>query len=87
MRVEQLRAQHQELKDAQLQLEQERIELGREIERGGDSGRAHAMAHDVNRRIIEDDGALPHFARASQNITAATALLQGLSEPMTLEDC
>ena len=65
MWVEQLKAQHQELEEARLQLEQERTELDREIERHGDAGRAHAMAHDVNRRIIEDDQALPHFAPAS----------------------
>ena len=44
------------------------------------------MARDVNRRIIKDDGALPHFARASQNIAAAAALLQGLPKPATPED-
>ena len=84
--VEQLKAQHQELKEARLQLEQERAELEREIERHGDGGRARAMARDVNQRIIEDDGALPHFARASQNITAIAALLCGLPEPATPED-
>ena len=44
------------------------------------------MAHDVNRRIIEDDEALPHFTRASQNIIAVVALLRGLSGPTTPED-
>jgi len=44
------------------------------------------MAHDVNWRIIEDDEALPHFARASQNIVAAAALLRGLPKPTTPED-
>ena len=44
------------------------------------------MARDVNRRIIEDDEALPHFTRASQNIAAAAALLRGLSELVTPED-
>ena len=44
------------------------------------------MARDVNRRIIEDDEALPHFTRASQNIAIAAALLCGLLEPATLED-
>ena len=62
------------------------MELEWEIERHGDGRRARAMAHDVNRRIIEDDGALPHFPRASQNIAAATALLRGFSEPATPED-
>ena len=44
------------------------------------------MARDVNRRIIEDDEALPHFIRASQNVAAAAALFQGLPEPTTPED-
>ena len=38
------------------------------------------MAHDVNWRIIVDDEALPGFARASQYITVAAALLHGLLE-------
>ena len=60
--------------------------LEREIERHGDDGRACAVAHDMNQRIIEDDEALPHFTRASQNITAMVALLQGLLGPTTPED-
>ena len=44
------------------------------------------MAHDVNRRIIENDEALPHFTWASQNIAAMVALLLGLLEPATPED-
>ena len=39
------------------------MELEREIKCHGDGGRARAVARDVNRRIIEDDEALPHFAR------------------------
>ena len=62
MQVEQLRARHQELEDASLQLEQERAELECEIERRGDGGRARAIAHDVNWRIVEDDRGLPRFA-------------------------
>ena len=86
MRVEQLKAQHREIKEARIQLEQECAELDREIVRREDGGCAHAMAHDVNRRIIADDEALPHFARASQNIAAAMALLRGLPELATPED-
>ena len=48
--------------------------------------RTHAMAHDMNRRIIEDDEALLHFTRASQNIAAVVALLCGLLGPTKLED-
>ena len=47
---------------------------------------ARAMARDVNRRIIEDDEALPHFARVSQNIAAVAALLCGLLRPAMPED-
>ena len=50
MRVEQLKARHQELEEARLQQEQERTELDQEIERQGDGGRARAMARDVNQR-------------------------------------
>ena len=44
------------------------------------------VACDMNQRIIEDDEALPHFTRASQNITATAALLRGLLEPATPKD-
>ena len=44
------------------------------------------MAYDVNWRIIEDDEALPHFTRASQNIAAMVALLWGLLGPTTIKD-
>ena len=84
--MEQLRARHQELKDARLQLEQEHAELRHEMEHHGDGGRTRAIAHDINRRIIEDDGGLPCFARASQNIAATAALLRRIPKPMTTED-
>ena len=61
------------------------MELEREIEHHRDGGHARAVARDVNRRIIEDDEALPHFTRASQNIDVVVALLRGLLEPMTHE--
>ena len=44
------------------------------------------MAHDVNRRIIADDEALPRFALMSQKIAAAPTLLHGLLEATTSED-
>ena len=44
------------------------------------------MARTVHQRILTDDGTLPHFARASQNIAAATALLHGIPEAATAED-
>ena len=65
---------------------QECAELNWEIKCRRDSGRARAMARDINRRIIADDETLPHFARASQNIAAATTLLRGLLEAAMPED-
>ena len=62
------------------------MELEREIERCGGSGRARVVARDMNQRIIEDDEALPHFTRPSQNIAVAAILLQGLLGPTTPED-
>jgi len=62
------------------------MELDREIERHGDGGRSRAVASDVNQGIIANDKTLPHFARASQNIATATALLHGLTEATTPED-
>ena len=62
------------------------MELELEIKRHKYGGRARTVAHDMNRRIIEDNEALPHFTRASQNIAAAAVLLRGLPGPATAED-
>jgi len=40
----------------------------------------------VYQRFLIDDGAHPHFTRASQNIAAAMALFHGLPEAATFED-
>ena len=63
------------------------MELDQEIKHHGDGGHAHAMARDMNWRIIEDDEALSHFTRVSQNIATVVALHRGLPGPTTLEDC
>ena len=65
---------------------QECAKLDWEIEHHGDGGRARAMACDVNRTIITDDEALPHFAWACQTIATMIALLHGLLEATTPED-
>ena len=62
------------------------MELEQEIEHHRDIGHARVVDCDMNRRIIEDDEALPHFTWASQNVTAAAALLLGLPKPATPED-
>ena len=85
VRMEQLRAQKLEIDDARQQLVREYRNIEEEIKRRGDGGRARTLARDVHRRILTDDGTLPHFARASQNIAAATALLHGLPEAATSE--
>jgi len=84
--MEQLKSQKREINEAEQQLVREYALVDREIKRHGDGGHARAVAHDVNRRIIVDDETLPHFARASQNITATMALLHGLLEAAMPED-
>jgi len=84
--MEQLRARKLEIDDAGQQLVREYQNIEEEIKHRGHGGHARASARDVHRRIITDDGTLPHFARASQNIAAATALLHGLPEATTSED-
>ena len=82
--MEQLRARQQEIDEAGQGLVREYADINREIELRKDRG--GATARTVHQRILTDDGALPHFARASQNIAAATALLHGLPEAATSED-
>ena len=84
--MEQLWARQQEIDEAVQGLVREYADINHEIERRKDGGRAHATARTIHQRILTDDGTLPHFARASQNITAATALLHGLLEATTSED-
>jgi len=84
--MEQLRARKLEIDDAGQQLVREYRNIEEEIKRRGDGGHARTSARDVHRRILTDDGTLPHFARASQNIAAATALLHSLPEAATSED-
>ena len=86
VRMEQLRAQKLEIDDAGQGLIWEYAEINREIERCGNGGRARATARNIHQRIITNDGTLPHFARASQNIAATTALLHGLPDATTPED-
>ena len=86
VRMEQLRARKLEIDDAGQQLVREYRKIDEEIKRRGDGGHARATARDVHQRILTDDGTLPHFARASQNITATTALLHVLPEAATSED-
>ena len=86
LRMEQLRARQQEIDEAGQGLAREYADINREIERRKDGGHARATARTVHQRILTDDGALPHFARASQNIAAATTLLHGFSEAVTSED-
>ena len=86
VRMEQLRAQKLEIDEAGQGLVREYADINREIERRKDGGRTRTTARTVHQRILTDDGALPHFARASQNIATATALLHGLPEATMSED-
>jgi len=64
----------------------EYADINREIERHENGGRACATARTVHQRILTDDRTLPHFARASQNVTATTALLHGIPKAVMSED-
>ena len=86
VRIEQLRAQKLEIDEARQHLAREYREVDEEIKRRGDGGHARTTARNVHQRIVTDDGALPHFARASQNIAATMALLHGLIEAATPKD-
>jgi len=84
--MEQLRARQQEIDEAGQGLAREYADINHEIKRREIGGHARATACTVHQRILTDDGTLPHFARASQNIAAATALLHGLPEATMAKD-
>jgi hypothetical protein len=71
--MEQLRARKLEIDDAGQQLVREYRKIDEEIKRRGDGAHTRAAARNVHQRILTDDGTLPHFARASQNIAAVTS--------------
>jgi len=75
-----------ELEESQLQLEQERAALEQELGRRAGRGRARAHAGEVNCKIVEDRQGSPVFARASQNVATAAALLKALPAAMTPEE-
>jgi hypothetical protein len=85
VRLEQLRERQKELEEACLQLEQEHAKLEREIGRRGGGGRARANARTSTGGSSMTTRDPPLFALASQNIAAAAALLEGLSEPTSPE--
>ena len=59
--------------------------LERELARHADGGLARMRAEEVNREIAEERQRSSAFARASQNIAAAVALLDGLPAVATPE--
>ena len=85
-KMEQLKARKLEIDDTGQQLVREYRKIDEEIKHHGDGGHARATARNIHQRILTDDGTLPHFTRASQNITATTALFHGLLEAATSED-
>jgi len=84
--MEQLRARKLEIDEAGQGLVREYADINREIERRENGGLTRATARTIHQRILTDDGTLPHFARASQNIAAVMALLHSLPEATTSED-
>jgi hypothetical protein len=62
-------------------------QLEQELGSRNDGSAARHRAHDVRRRICDDDGGdgPPLFTRASQNVAAMAILLLSMLEPLTLE--
>jgi hypothetical protein len=85
--LEQLRELETKLKEEQQQLVPLCAVLEQELRNRNDGGTARRRAHDVHRRMCDDDGDdhPPLFSRASQNITAVTILLRTMPEPSTPE--
>ena len=79
-------ARQKELEEAQTALEQEHAALERKVRRCTDGGRTRVHASKVNHKIMEDRQGSPVFARASQNIAAAAALLEALPAAATPEE-
>jgi hypothetical protein len=86
-------AQLEQIQELQAMLDEEReslrllqLTLERERTTRARGGGARERAHDVNRRIIEDQaGEPPVFNRASQNVAAAAIILHNMPEPSTPE--
>jgi len=70
----------------QLQVEQERTALDRELGRRASGRATHACANEVNRKIIEDEQTSLVFARSSQNVATAAARLEALPMPTMPEE-
>ena len=85
--LEQLRELQAKVDQDRLLLQQLRDTLEQEQQCHGDGGGARQRAHDVHRRISNDEASEqpPIFNRASQNIAAAAMLVRAMPEPSTTE--
>jgi hypothetical protein len=85
--LEQLRELEAKIDEDRQQLVHLQATLEQERSGRGDDGAARCRAHDVYRRINDDEGGNqpPAFARASQNIAAMAILLRTMPEPSTAE--
>ena len=85
--LEQLRELQAKVDQDRLLLQQLRDTLEQEQQGRGDGGGARQRAHDVHRRINNDEGSEqpPIFNRASQNVVAAAMLVRAMPEPSTTE--
>jgi hypothetical protein len=82
MQLEQIRELQDRLDEEQENLHLLQQTLERERAAHAHGGRARERARDVNRLIDEDRVVDPSvFARASQNVIAATMLLRNMPEP------
>jgi hypothetical protein len=85
--LEQLWELERKLKEEEHRLAQLCAALKQELRSRNDGSAARRRAHDVHRRICDDDSGdhPPLFTRASQNVATAVILLQTMPEPSTLE--
>jgi hypothetical protein len=80
LRMEQIQARQQELEDARLELELEHDQLERELARHRGNPTPSSLPVTCDGGSPETTMAPPCFARASQNIATAAALLRVLPE-------
>ena len=85
--LEQLHELQAKVDQDRLLLQQLRDTLEQEQQGRGDGCGARQRAHDVHRRINNDEasGQPPIFNRASQNVAAAAMLVRAMPEPSTTE--
>lgn len=85
-KAEHLATEAAELDKRHAHLERNHTELSKQrCEQVGKMART--CSHRVHEQIMCDENGVPHFARGSQNMVAATMILRSIPEPRTPRDC